>query len=194
MILHNPNNGQENKSRLVVFFRYNTRWKSLGLHSEITKRNHYMSLIKKLNPAVKKPWLYLLSGISWSAIGIMLAYMSTDWLDQVSKINALVRVFLGVLLALIIFRFGFTRFAQSNIERIKNKAQNSLCVFGFQKWSSYPLVLVMISLGIFLRKYSPIPKPWLAILYIGIGGGLFLSSYWYYHTLYEDWKTQRIKS
>jgi hypothetical protein len=46
----------------------------------------------------------------------------------------------------------------------------------------------MISLGIFLRKYSPIPKPLLAILYIGIGGGLFFSSYWYFHTLYDLWK------
>ena len=132
-----------------------------------------MSFITKLNPAVKKPWLYLLSGVTWSGIGIMLTLMTPSWLDQVSKLNAIVRVSLGVLLAILIFRFGFTRFAQSNIERIKNKAQQTLCVFGFQKWSSYPLVMVMISMGIYLRKYSPIPKDWLAILYIGIGGGLF---------------------
>jgi hypothetical protein len=38
----------------------------------------------------------------------------------------------------------------------------------------------MISLGIYLRVYSPIPKPALAIFYIGIGGSLFLSSLHYY--------------
>jgi hypothetical protein len=157
-------------------------------------QNRRNNLIEKLNPSVKKPWLYLLSGVSWSAIGILLTTMTTDWLAQVSRSTALGRVFLGLLLALLIFRFGFTRFAQSNIERIKNKAQSTLCVFGFQRWTSYPLVLVMISLGIFLRKYSPIPKPWLAILYIGIGGGLFLSSYWYYQTLYKGWKARRINN
>jgi hypothetical protein len=41
----------------------------------------------------------------------------------------------------------------------------------------------MISLGIFLREYSPIPKPVLAILYLAIGGGLFLSSFLYYKHL-----------
>jgi hypothetical protein len=147
-----------------------------------------MTLIHKLTPAVKKPWLYALSGISWSAVGGLLASMTIDWLAPIPKLSAGLRVFLGVLLALAIFRFGFTRFAQSNISRIENKIQQKLCIFGFQRWSSYPLVIFMISLGIFLRKYSPIPKPLLAILYIGIGGGLFLSSYWYYRTLYGLWK------
>jgi hypothetical protein len=147
-----------------------------------------MTLINKMNPAVKKPWLYALSGISWSAVGIMLASMTIDWLAPIPRSSAGLRVFLGGLLAYAIFRFGFTRFAQANITRIKNKIQKKLCIFGFQRWTSYPLVMFMISLGIFLRKYSPVPKPLLAILYIGIGGGLFLSSYWYYRTLYNLWR------
>ena len=118
----------------------------------------------------------------------MLASKTPNWLAQIPLTAVWWHIIFGMLLALAIFRFGFSRFAQSNIERIKNKKQIKLCVFGFQKWSSYPLVAFMISLGIFLRKYSPVPKPLLAILYIGIGGGLFFSSYWDYHTLYDLWK------
>ena len=150
-----------------------------------------MTLMKTFTPAVKKHWLFLLSGISWSVIGLMLASMTINWLAMVSRQSAAWRVLLGIVLALVIFRFGFTAFAQSNITRIQEKAQEKLCIFGFQKWSSYPLVVVMISMGIFLRKFSPVPKPLLAIFYIGIGGSLFFSSCWYYLTLYQMWKSNR---
>ena len=150
-----------------------------------------MTLINKLTPAVKKTWLYLLSAISWSTIGLYLTSLTFDWLALVSGVSVVWRVGLGILLALAIFRFGFTGFAQSNITRIREKPLEKMCIFGFQKWSSYPLVVVMISLGIFMRKYSPIPKPLLAIIYIGIGGSLLFSSYWYYRILYDFWRTGR---
>jgi len=34
-------------------------------------------------------------------------------------------------------------------------------------------------MGIFLR-HSPIPKPYLSVIYSGIGLGLFLSGIWYF--------------
>ncbi|MBU0510786.1 MAG: hypothetical protein KJ638_03670 [Chloroflexi bacterium] len=43
----------------------------------------------------------------------------------------------------------------------------------------------MIAMGITLR-HSPIPKHLPAVLYIGIGGGLFLSSLFYYGILVSD--------
>ncbi|MEN8241547.1 MAG: hypothetical protein ABFS17_06480 [Chloroflexota bacterium] len=150
-----------------------------------------MTLTNKITPAVKKTWLYLLSAISWSAIGLYLTSLTFDWLALVSWFSVVWRVGLGILLALAIFRFGFTSFAQSNITRIREKPLEKMCIFGFQKWSSYPLVAVMISLGIFMRKYSPIPKPLLAIIYIGIGGALLFSSYWYYNLLYDMWKARK---
>jgi hypothetical protein len=41
----------------------------------------------------------------------------------------------------------------------------------------------MIGLGITLRNITPIPKPLLGIMYLGIGGGLGLSSLVYYISL-----------
>jgi hypothetical protein len=38
----------------------------------------------------------------------------------------------------------------------------------------------MVAMGIYLRHYSPIPKPYLAILYIGLGVSLYASSIQYY--------------
>ena len=44
-----------------------------------------------------------------------------------------------------------------------------------QVWRSYLIVIVMIAMGIDLR-HSPLPKPYLAVLYGGIGMALVLSS------------------
>lgn len=38
----------------------------------------------------------------------------------------------------------------------------------------------MVFLGMYLRLYSPIAKPLLAVLYLGIGGGLSSSSLHYF--------------
>ena len=89
----------------------------------------------------------------------------------------------GALLASAIFYFGFSKLAKKNIQRINDMVGDKICIFAFQEWKSYPLVVVMIGLGISLRKFFPIPKPYLSILYIGIGGGLFLSSLYYYKHL-----------
>ena len=41
----------------------------------------------------------------------------------------------------------------------------------------------MVALGISLREYSQLPKTFLAVIYIGIGGGLLLGSLRYYDHL-----------
>lgn len=56
------------------------------------------------------------------------------------------------------------------------------CIFAFQKWQSYILIAVMMSMGIFLRTTTFFPRLPLASVYIGIGTALFISSINYYRT------------
>ena len=140
-------------------------------------------MLKKLKPGVRKGWLYLTAGLMWSGVGIWLCYLAFGWLQAVGRMFAFGMAAVGVILALSIYSFGFSTFANRNIQRIKNYSEEWVCIFAFQSWTSYPLVIFMISLGIFLRKYSPIPKSYLAAMYTGIGGSLFLASFLYYRTL-----------
>ena len=137
-------------------------------------------MIGKLKPGTPKTWLYLPAGLMWSAVGIWLCYLAYGWLKPAPLVLSLGMSAFGLILALAIYSFGFSGFANRNITRISIIPTERPCIFAFQSWSSYPLVAVMISLGIFLRKYSPIPKPYLAAMYIGIGGSLFLASFHYY--------------
>ena len=139
-----------------------------------------MNSIIKITPAAKKKWLCFLSGAIWTGVGIFLCSLTISWLRPLNLEKSLVCGLAGIVLAIFINFYGFTPFAKKNLRRIDSYQKEKVCVFAFQKRSSYPLVLFMIALGIFLRKYSPIPKTWLAILYIGIGGSLFLASFRYY--------------
>jgi len=116
----------------------------------------------------------------WSGVGIMLVGFASRWFTKVPASQEILIILAGMALAAVIYFFGFSRMALINVRRINDYRQERVCLFAFQRWTSYPLVLFMISLGIYLRVYSPIPKPALAILYIGIGGSLFLSSLHYY--------------
>jgi len=116
----------------------------------------------------------------WSGVGLILGNLAYGWLLPVEFPQVLWMTLAGVLLASAIYYFGFSKLAKKNIRRITDMAGDKICIFAFQEWTSYPLVVVMIGLGISLRNNLPIPKPYLAILYIGIGGGLFLSSLHYY--------------
>jgi hypothetical protein len=131
-------------------------------------------------PATKKIWLHLTAGIIWSGVGIMLVAFAVNWLSVIHSWTVLLPVLSSLVLAYGIYFFGFSRLARNNIQRIIKIPKERVCVFAFQKWTSYPLVLVMVGMGIYLRSFSPIPKPTLAILYFGLGASLVAASLQYY--------------
>jgi hypothetical protein len=138
-----------------------------------------------LYPSAKKIWLQLLAGVMWSGVGIMLISLASRWLRLGTLFQSILLAVAGITTALVIFHFGFSKMALKNVIRIEAYPNERVCLFAFQRWTSYPLVLFMVSLGIYLRLYSPIPKPLLAILYIGIGGSLFLASLHYYSRVFR---------
>jgi hypothetical protein len=121
----------------------------------------------------------------WLGVGLMLDGFAFRWLKLADFSTAFLLSGLGLLLAAGIYRFGFSGLARKNIQRISSFGGERACLFAFQSWSSYPLVAVMISLGIYLRVYSPIPKPLLASGYLGIGTALFSASLHYFAHLFQ---------
>ena len=136
--------------------------------------------LNRFNPAVGKIWLQLAAGLMWSGVGGMLIAFASRWLKLVDWLTLLLLILAGFLLGTTIYLFGFSKLARKNIRRIDSLAKQRNCIFAFQEWKTYPLVAFMIALGTYLRVYSPIPKPLLAILYLGIGFSLFASSIHYY--------------
>lgn len=90
----------------------------------------------------------------------------------------------GVLLALLVHHLGFLKIVDKNLKRI-HQMNGVRCLFAFIPWKSYLIVAVMVIMGGVLR-YSMIPKRELAILYIGIGLALILSSVRYIRIFYKE--------
>jgi len=142
-----------------------------------------MISIEKYKPGVRKFWLYFTAALVWSGVGIYLALLAVRWLVGVNLGTAVIFAGAGLLLAGGIYAVMFKRFADQNIARIQALRGENICIFAFQRWTGYPLVVIMMSMGIYLRVYSPIPKPYLAILYLGIGSSLLFASLRYYRYL-----------
>jgi len=145
-----------------------------------------MNSLQKYKPGARKFWLQLLAGLMWSGVGMMLFSISLRWLKEVDLSTDVLLIVTGLLLAAAIYFWGFSKLAGKNIRRINAIPEQKPCLFAFQAWTSYPLVAVMIAMGIYLRVYSSFPHPLLAITYIGIGGGLFGSSLHYYAHVLES--------
>lgn len=137
--------------------------------------------IDKMKPAVDKNILIFLSGFMWVAVGTMLLYLSYSWLNASHAQNSFLFAGVGVTAALVIHHFGFLKIVDKNLGRIL-PLEGKQCVFSFMPWKSYVLVAVMIIMGVLLR-HSPLPKPYLSVLYIGIGLSLILSSVRYLRVL-----------
>ena len=139
----------------------------------------------KYKPAVTKNFLLLIAGVAWECVGVLLLIKAISWLHKASGINIYTYTLAGILLALFVHHFGFLRIVDKNLNRILQMDLKKRCFFSFIPSRSYLIIIIMIIMGALLR-HSIIPKYDLAVLYIGIGLALILSSVRYIRVFYRE--------
>ena len=127
--------------------------------------------------------MLFLAGIVWACVGIMLILLAFSWLSAADG-NIYLYAAAGISLALLVHHFGFLKIVDKNLRRIL-QMKGKRCFFAFIPWKSYLIIFIMVMMGAFLR-HSVIPKKDLAILYIGIGLALLLSSVRYIRIFYRE--------
>ncbi len=120
----------------------------------------------------------------WSGVGMLLCTRAYTWLTGVNGYRAVFLEVISLVMAMAVYRFGFSKVAERNIRRLCLLTERT-CIFAFQTWKGYIIIGSMIGLGYILRS-STFPKQYLAILYTAIGGALFLSSFSYYRLVWEQ--------
>ncbi len=133
-------------------------------------------------PLVRTDYLLLLSGLVWSLVGIKLILLAYNWQIELAQPIKIYVDIGGTILAILVYVLMFKFVADKNIHRLLDMP-DKINFFAFQEFKSYLIIIVMISLGIFLRTSGFFPMSLLAFSYFGIGGGLFLGSTNYYHHL-----------
>jgi hypothetical protein len=136
-----------------------------------------MSSERSLKPTVPKWWLYLLAGLIWCGVGLMLVRWAWVWSTAAGWSQAWPFDLTGLVIGLGTATF-FGTMAKQNHLRVKSLPEKP-CLFAFQSWWSYPLVVFMMGLGLVI-KASPLPRNWLAGMYLAIGGGLFIAGLRYF--------------
>ena len=126
----------------------------------------------------------------WFGVGTMLLFYRFSWLNAFHVHGSFLFGGIGVVVALVVHHFGFLKIVDKNLGRIL-PMEGTRCVFSFMTWKSYIMVAVMIAMGTLLR-HSPIPKPYLAVVYIGIGLALVLSSVRYLRVLLSQMRKEEI--
>jgi hypothetical protein len=139
------------------------------------------AILSLLKPGVNKNVLLFIAGLLWLAVGTMLLIFAISWLQHVPQNPRILLAAIGVILALFIHHFGFLKVVDKNLRRI-SPMEGKQCVFSFMSAKSYLLVAVMVGIG-YLLRHSPLPKPYLAVMYSAIGLALILSSVRYMRVL-----------
>jgi hypothetical protein len=67
----------------------------------------------------------------WSAVGVKLCYLAFGWLIHIPIDRWILLTHCGVLLAVIIYAFGFSKLADKTIRRISNLTGDKIYLFTF---------------------------------------------------------------
>jgi hypothetical protein len=134
--------------------------------------------LKWCKPNVDRYWLLLLAGFVWSVVGLALCAVACHWLSSLAWPGNLVTALAGFACGVIGYAFAFSRIVRRNLARIAQQPAQ-VCVFAFQAWQSYAVIVVMITLGWILR-HSRLPLLLLAAIYLTVGTALALASSLYY--------------
>ncbi|HEY6951210.1 MAG TPA: hypothetical protein VI758_02315 [Bacteroidota bacterium] len=140
------------------------------------------NIFDRYNPAVTNPWLIGLAGTTWGLVGLLLCRYSYGWLAPLQPEHAAYFVLAGIAIAVVVYRFGMSRIAQKNLQRLQS-ITGKRCVFGFLTWKSYVNIAVMVTMGVTLR-HSAVPKDYLSLVYTSMGGSLLMGSVHYFRTFF----------
>jgi hypothetical protein len=131
-------------------------------------------------PAVRRSTLVRSAAVVWASVGLYLSVRAVLWF-RASPRPVLVPAALALVLGFIKGQFIFSKLARGNIERIGELAphKDKICIFAFQAYESYVIIVGMMTLGILLR-HSALSRDVLAVVYLAIGSALVYGSgpYW----------------
>ncbi|MBT3631768.1 MAG: hypothetical protein HOG76_10215 [Candidatus Marinimicrobia bacterium] len=135
--------------------------------------------------AIPRHYLLLISGLMWSGVGLMLILLATRWLGDLDIRYPGLIIVAGVIPGLLVSIYGFARIVGKNIQRIEDMGSRA-SIFAFQAWQSYLLIVIMMSMGAYVRHSGLIPMLLKTPGYFTIGTALSFSSIDYYKAFFRS--------
>lgn len=115
-----------------------------------------------------------LAALTWTLVGTGLALAGINWSLGWHGVTAAALLGAAAAAGLAKGKLLLARVAHRNGERLASRG-DGYCVGGYQSSGGWLLVAGMMALGMVLRA-SPLPRPWLGLLYAAIGTALLVGS------------------
>ena len=127
--------------------------------------------------------MLLVAALVWTFAGGMLLYRGYTLSNPLPAYWE-VKLFMCLIAGLIFFLLLFNRISAKHVRRIRNLPQEQPGVFSFFNLKSYVMMLLMLTLGVSLRKSGAIAPEYLSLLYVTMGIPLLMSSFRFYHSFF----------
>lgn len=151
-------------------------------------QNPIRPLMHRFKPGVPKRYLLLAAGLAWTTAGLMLGLRGLLWVvsnDSFIPVHVVVAIILG----LIFFQLVFAKVSLKHITRIHAMDILKPSLFAFFDAKGYIMMVLMISLGIFLRKTKFVEPEILYNFYVLMGTPLLVSAIRFY---FAFWRYPRL--
>lgn len=128
--------------------------------------------------------LYLTAAALWIIAGINILKIGIEsWLLT----NNNIWDFVWLIISLIFFYFIiFPRTVKRNISYVQSHDNDKLPLYKCMHPQSWIIMIFMISLGVVIRGYELVPKPFIAGFYCGLGFSLATITYLYFRAFAQN--------
>ncbi|HHB90675.1 MAG TPA: hypothetical protein ENK60_05145 [Anaerolineae bacterium] len=145
-----------------------------------------------LKPLVSRHWLFLVAGLMWTGVGIMLLLRAWGWLSTMPIDWEFGLLLASLILAGLFYRWMFVKTVNKNLRRLA-ELPDPVSLFAFNSPKGYILIIFMITLGILLRR-SGMDTRILAVVYATMGVTLSLASLHFYRAFHRATRGQHVVS
>lgn len=139
---------------------------------------------------VSRNILLLLAGIVWIVAGSnILRIAIINWTTE--EHYGAWGIIGAIAIFLTFFLFIFRRLYKKHIFRISKKENKKNCPFSFFDRKGWLVMLFMICLGVFIRKFDVLPPGFISMFYTGlstalIATGMLFIRYWWHNKTEEE--------
>ena len=128
---------------------------------------------------VSKRTLLFIAAFVWTFAGGMLLFKGIS-LFLIYQEKLILRIVLGIIGGILFYFILFSKISIKHIDRISTSEKEKSFVFSFFDLQSYFLMLIMISMGILIRKSEIISLEYFSGFYITMGIPLLISAIRFY--------------
>lgn len=118
---------------------------------------------------VRKDWLLFIAGLVWLIAGFNILYIG---LQAAHGVWHFISLAAAVVVFCLFFFLIFGRLVGKHTNRILGYHDEKVWVFKFFDVKSYAIMVVMMTLGITIRKFHLMPDAYIAMFYAGLGAAL----------------------